>query len=113
VERTVWPPRYAFQDADTGLLHGGDDLGNGFHHDGREAHTRFVREDQARRGHQRSGNGKRLDEGRQAADTIVTACTSCHQHVDRAAEEGQTGLEIVDLPVMVANAMGLLEGEGA
>lgn len=50
---------------------------------------------------------KRLDQGKQAADTIVTACTTCFQHMDKGAREAHMDLEVLDLPLVVARAMGL------
>jgi heterodisulfide reductase subunit D len=50
---------------------------------------------------------KRLEQGKRAADTIVTACTTCYQHMDKAAKHEQMDLEVYDLPIMVAEAMGI------
>jgi len=49
----------------------------------------------------------RLTEGKQAADTIVTACTTCFYHMDKAVKKDRMELEIYDLPVLVAKAMGI------
>jgi len=43
----------------------------------------------------------------QAADTIVTACTTCFYHMDKAVKKDRMELEIYDLPVLVAKAMGI------
>jgi heterodisulfide reductase subunit D len=50
---------------------------------------------------------KRLEQGKHAADTIVTACSTCYGHMDRATKKEGVGLEIYDLPVFVAKAMGI------
>ena len=50
---------------------------------------------------------ERLEEGRQATDTIVTACTTCYNHMDRTVIQERMGLEIIDLPILVAKAMGI------
>lgn len=50
---------------------------------------------------------KRLEQGKQAADTVVTACTTCYQHMNRAATEAQIDLKVFDLPLVVATAMGI------
>ena len=50
---------------------------------------------------------ERLEEGKQAADTIVTVCSICHNHMDKAARQERMGLEIIDLPILVAKAMGI------
>jgi Fe-S oxidoreductase len=50
---------------------------------------------------------KRLEQSKQAADTVVTACTTCYQHMDRAAKEAHMDVEILDLPILVARAMGI------
>jgi heterodisulfide reductase subunit D len=50
---------------------------------------------------------KRLAQGKEAADTVVTACTTCYQHMGRGAKAAQMELEILDLPIMVARAMGI------
>jgi heterodisulfide reductase subunit D len=50
---------------------------------------------------------KRLEQGKAAADTIVTACSTCYQHMDRAAKKEAMDLEIYDLPLMVAKAIGI------
>ncbi|MGD0919219.1 MAG: hypothetical protein ABSB22_22485 [Thermodesulfobacteriota bacterium] len=36
-----------------------------------------------------------------------TACNTCYKHMDRAARQEGMGLEIIDLPVLVAKAMGI------
>lgn len=50
---------------------------------------------------------ERLMEGQIAADTIVTACTTCFSHMDRYVQKEGLGLEIIDFPIMVAKAMGI------
>jgi heterodisulfide reductase subunit D len=50
---------------------------------------------------------KRLAQGKEAADTIVTACTTCYQHMDKASKAANAGVEIIDLPLLVAEAMGV------
>jgi heterodisulfide reductase subunit D len=48
---------------------------------------------------------ERLLEGKQVADTIVTACTTCFSHMNKAVEKGTIELKIHDLPTVVAEAM--------
>jgi heterodisulfide reductase subunit D len=50
---------------------------------------------------------ERLKEGKQAADTIVTACTSCFSHMKKEARKEKMELEIYDFSVLVAEAMEL------
>jgi heterodisulfide reductase subunit D len=50
---------------------------------------------------------KRLEQGRQAATNIVTACTTCYQHMKRSASELGMDLDVFDLPLIVADAMGI------
>jgi len=50
---------------------------------------------------------KRLGQGKQAADTVVTACTTCYQHMGNAVKQDHIDLEILDLPLLVARAMGI------
>ena len=50
---------------------------------------------------------ERLTEGKKAADTVVTACTTCFSHMDKAVRKHRIELEIYDLPVLVAEAMGI------
>ncbi len=50
---------------------------------------------------------ERLLEGKQAANTIVTACTSCFSHMDKAVKKEGMELKIYDLPTLVAEAMGI------
>jgi Fe-S oxidoreductase len=50
---------------------------------------------------------KRLGQATAAAPTLVTACTTCSEHLDRAARDGQVDLKVYDLPVAVAKAMGI------
>ncbi len=49
----------------------------------------------------------RLEEGKKICDTVVTACTTCAAHMDRFAKKKKIQLEIFDLPVIVAEAMGI------
>jgi Fe-S oxidoreductase len=51
---------------------------------------------------------KRLNEGKQAANTVVTACTTCYQHMDKAVKDWGIDMEIIDLPIFLAKAMGHL-----
>jgi len=53
---------------------------------------------------------ERLGEGKQAADTIVTACNTCYHHMDNTVRKEAMDLEIVDMPVLVAKAMGISLG---
>ncbi len=50
---------------------------------------------------------ERLEEGKQTAGTMVTACTTCFSHMDRAAKKEGIELQIYDLPKLVAEAMGI------
>jgi len=50
---------------------------------------------------------ERLLEGKQAADTIVTACTSCVSTMNKAAKKQGMELEVCDLSILVAEAMGI------
>lgn len=50
---------------------------------------------------------ERLEEGKKAADTIVTACSTCYHHMDRAARHERMDVEIVDLSILSARAMGI------
>lgn len=50
---------------------------------------------------------ERLLEGKKAADTIVTACTTCFSHMGRVVRKEGMELEIYDLPLLVAEAMGI------
>ena len=50
---------------------------------------------------------KRLNQAKQAADTVVTACTTCFSHMDKAVKKDEIDLEIYDLPVLVTEAMGI------
>jgi heterodisulfide reductase subunit D len=49
----------------------------------------------------------RLEEGKKAAHTVVTACTTCFSHMDKAVKKDGIELEIYDLPALVAEAMGI------
>jgi heterodisulfide reductase subunit D len=50
---------------------------------------------------------ERLLEGKQAADTVVTACTSCFNIMDKAVRKQKMQLEVCDLSTLVAEAMGI------
>jgi heterodisulfide reductase subunit D len=50
---------------------------------------------------------ERLSEGKRAADTIVTACTTCVSQMSKAARKEGTGVEIVDLSILAAQALGI------
>jgi heterodisulfide reductase subunit D len=50
---------------------------------------------------------ERLLEGKQAADTIVTACTSCVSTMNKAVKKQGMELEVCDLSILVAEAMGI------
>ena len=54
-----------------------------------------------------ANTAERLTEARQAAGTLVTACTTCADHLGKAAKKEGSPVEIFDLPVIVARAMGL------
>jgi Fe-S oxidoreductase len=49
----------------------------------------------------------RLLEGKRAADTIVTGCTSCFSSMDKVVKSEEIELEICDISVLVAKAMGI------
>jgi heterodisulfide reductase subunit D len=51
---------------------------------------------------------KRLEQGKEAADTIITACSTCYAHMDRAVEKEGMALDVYDLPIFVAEAMGIV-----
>jgi len=50
---------------------------------------------------------QRLDEAKAAAGTLVTACAHCVANFEDANQAQRTGLKIYDLPVLVAEAMGI------
>ena len=50
---------------------------------------------------------ERLLEGKAAADTIVTACTTCFQHMSTSAANEKIDVQVYDLPVLVAEAMAV------
>jgi Fe-S oxidoreductase len=50
---------------------------------------------------------ERLVEGKQVADTIVTACTSCFSNMSKVVKKEGMGLEICDISLLVAEAMGI------
>jgi Zn finger protein HypA/HybF involved in hydrogenase expression len=45
--------------------------------------------------------------GKQVADTIVTGCTSCFSNMNKVVETEGIELEIRDISVLVAKAMGI------
>jgi heterodisulfide reductase subunit D len=49
----------------------------------------------------------RLEEGKKAADIIVTACNTCYNHMDRVVKQEGMKLKIYDLTTLVAEAMGI------
>ncbi len=49
----------------------------------------------------------RFVEAKEAADTIVTACTTCTVHMEKALKQSGMEFELYDLPVFVAEAMGI------
>lgn len=50
---------------------------------------------------------ERLLEGKQAADTIVTACTSCVSTMKKTVTKQSLELDVCDLSTLVAEAMGI------
>lgn len=50
---------------------------------------------------------ERLAEGKRAARTIVTACTTCVSHMNKAARKEGMDVEIVDLSTLAARALGI------
>jgi len=50
---------------------------------------------------------ERLLEGKAAADAIVTACTTCLQHLSASVVREKMNVEVYDLPVLMAEAMGV------
>jgi heterodisulfide reductase subunit D len=50
---------------------------------------------------------ERLLEGKQVADTIVTACTTCFSIMNKAVKKQGMELEVCDLSILVAEAMGI------
>lgn len=50
---------------------------------------------------------ERLREAKEASDTVITACTTCLVHMDRYATKNRVEAEIYDLPLLVAEAMGI------
>jgi heterodisulfide reductase subunit D len=49
----------------------------------------------------------RIEEAKQAADTLVTSCPSCLRNLSLAAKKDKVNMEFYDLPVLVAEAMGI------
>jgi len=50
----------------------------------------------------------RLEEGKTVGDTIVTACTTCATHMNKYVKKEKLQLKVFDLPIFVADAMGLM-----
>jgi Fe-S oxidoreductase len=50
---------------------------------------------------------KRLEQGKAAAEIIITACSTCYQHMDKGVKEEGVDLEVYDLPLILAKAMGI------
>lgn len=50
---------------------------------------------------------ERLLEGKEVADTLVTACTTCFYHFREAIQREKMNINLYDLPVLVAEAMGI------
>jgi heterodisulfide reductase subunit D len=50
---------------------------------------------------------ERLLEGKQAADTIVTGCTTCFSIMNKGVRKQGIELEVLDLSILVAEAMGI------
>jgi len=50
---------------------------------------------------------ERLLEEKQTAGTVVTGCTTCYSHMHQAVKKEGLELEVYDLPLIVAEAMGL------
>lgn len=53
----------------------------------------------------------RLEEGKNVCDIIATACTTCAVHMDRFARKEKLQIEVFDLPLLVAQAMGINEAK--
>ncbi|OGP59536.1 MAG: hypothetical protein A2V67_06185 [Deltaproteobacteria bacterium RBG_13_61_14] len=50
---------------------------------------------------------ERLREAQQAADTLVTACPVCFEHLKKTADQEAIRLKVRDLPTLAAEAMGI------
>ena len=50
---------------------------------------------------------ERIMEGKKAADTIVTACTTCVSTMNKAVKKQNIEMEIYDISMLVAEAMGI------
>jgi len=48
---------------------------------------------------------ERLLEGKRAADTIVTACSTCYSYMKKSAKKEGMDVKIYDLPILVGEAM--------
>ncbi len=55
----------------------------------------------------RSVGAQRLSEAKDAADILVTACPQCVDNLEAAARQHNLDVKIYDLPVLVAEAMGI------
>jgi Fe-S oxidoreductase len=55
----------------------------------------------------RAVSKERLLEGKKAAETLVTACTTCFHQLKESARREQLDINLYDLPVLVAEAMGI------
>jgi len=53
------------------------------------------------------GTMKRFSEAKEISDTIVTACTTCLAHMDGVRSKERLRMTLYDLPVLVAESMGL------
>jgi Fe-S oxidoreductase len=51
---------------------------------------------------------ERLLEGKQVSDTIVTGCTSCFSNMNKVVRKEGIELEVCDISVLVAEAMGIV-----
>jgi heterodisulfide reductase subunit D len=49
----------------------------------------------------------RIEEAKQTADTLVTSCPSCLRNLSLAAKRDKAKMEFYDLPVLVAESMGI------
>lgn len=55
----------------------------------------------------RSVGALRLKEAKDTADTLVTACPQCLENLTAAAKQHNLDVKLYDLPVLVAEAMGI------
>jgi Fe-S oxidoreductase len=49
----------------------------------------------------------RLNEAKKFADIVITSCPHCNSHMKKVSGEEKMTLELTDLPILVAEAMGL------